>query len=128
MYQGLFGAFPFTVTDLEVCTFRDLKTSREQAYAIHNIVSGKPKVQHTGINLMPVTLTVQIVPLSTVSTVNVRLRLLEALTASGEALPLVIGLKYYGLYVLQQYEVTHRQLHYGVTLSAEVQLSLLEYN
>ena len=74
------------------------------------------------------TLTVQIVPLSTVSTVNIRLRLLETLTASGEALPLVIGLKYYGLYVLQQYEVTHRQLHYGVTLSAEVQLSLLEYN
>ena len=39
-----------------------------------------------------------------------------------------IGLKYYGLYVLKSYEITHRQLHYGVTLSAEVQLALQEYN
>ncbi len=49
MYQGLFGIFPFTMTDLEVCTFRDLKTSREQAYAIHNVVNGKLSVQYTGI-------------------------------------------------------------------------------
>ncbi len=128
MYQGLFGTFPFTVTDLEVCTFRDLKTSREQAYAIHNVVNGKPKVQHTGTNLMPVTLTVLIAPMTAVSTAGLRLRLLEALTRSGEEQALVIGLKYYGLFVLQQYEITHKQIHYGTTLFAEVQLSLLEYN
>ena len=28
MYQGLLGTFPFTVTELEVSTFRDLKFSR----------------------------------------------------------------------------------------------------
>ena len=33
MYQGLLGTFPFTVTELEVSTFRDLKFSREQVYA-----------------------------------------------------------------------------------------------
>ena len=48
--------------------------------------------------------------------------------ASGDEMALVIGLKYYGLYVLKSYEITHRQLHYGVTLSAEVQLALQEYN
>ena len=41
---------------------------------------------------MPVTLTVQVVSLSSVSTANLRLRLLDALTSAGEALPLVIGL------------------------------------
>lgn len=126
MYQGLLGTFPFTVTELEVSTFRDLKFSREQVYAEHRVLSGIPCLQHTGRNLDPVSLTVQIVPLTPVSTVG--LRLLESVAASGDEMPLVIGLKYYGLYVLKSYEITHRQLHYGVTLSAEVQLALQEYN
>ena len=120
MYQGLLGAFPFTVTELEVSTFRDLKFSREQVYAEHRVLAGIPCLQHMGRNLDPVSLTVQIVPLTPVSTVGLRLRLLESVAAS--------GLKYYGLYVLKSYEITHRQLHYGVTLSAEVQLALQEYN
>ena len=92
------------------------------------MLSGIPCLQHTGRNLDPVSLTVQIVPLTPVSTVGLRLRLLESVAASGDEMPLVIGLKYYGLYVLKSYEITHRQLHYGVTLSAEVQLALQEYN
>lgn len=128
MYQGLLGLFPFTVCEAEVCTFRDLKLSHEQVYAEHKVLSGPPKLQHTGRNLIPITLTVRIVPLKTFSTVNLRLRALDALTASGDEMPLVIGLRYYGMYVLKSYETTHRQLHFGVTLSAEVALSLLEYN
>ena len=124
MYQGLLGAFPFTVTELEVSTFRDLKFSREQVYAEHRVLAGIPCLQHMGRNLDPVSLTVQIVPLTPVST----LRLLESVAAGGDEMALVIGLKYYGLYVLKSYEITHRQLHYGVTLSAEVQLALQEYN
>lgn len=128
MYQGLLGAFPFTVSEVEVCTFRDLSFSREQVYAEHKVVSGLPRLQHTGRNLDPVSLTVRIVPLTPLSTVGVRLRLLEALAASGDELPLVIGLRWYGLHVLTSYEIAHRQIHYGVTLAAEVKLSLQEYN
>jgi len=69
MYQGLLGAFPFTVTELEVSTFRDLKFSREQVYAEHRVLAGIPCLQHMGRNLDPVSLTVQIVPLTPVSTV-----------------------------------------------------------
>ncbi len=128
MYQGLLGLFPFTVSEAEVCTFRDLKVTHEQVYAEHKVVSGLPRLQHMGRNLAPVSLTDQIVPLGDFSTVNLRLRALEGLTATGEEMPLVIGLRYYGMNVLKSFEVTHRQLHYGVTLSAEVALSLLEYN
>ena len=128
MYQGLLGTFPFTVLEQEVCTFRDLKFSREQVYAEHRVLAGIPCLQHMGRNLDPVSLTVQIVPLTPVSTVGLRLRLLESVAASGDEMALVIGLKYYGLYVLKSYEITHRQLHYGVTLSAEVQLALQEYS
>ena len=46
MYQGLLGTFPFTVTAAEVCTFQDLKFSREQVYAEHKVVSDLPRLQH----------------------------------------------------------------------------------
>ncbi len=46
MYQGLLGAFPFTVSEFEVCTFRDLKVSREQVYAEHKTLAGLPRLQH----------------------------------------------------------------------------------
>ncbi|MDE6734562.1 MAG: phage tail protein [Desulfovibrio sp.] len=128
MYQGLFGAFPFTVAEAEVCTFRDFKLSRELVFAEHKTLDGLSRLQHTGRNLDPASLTVQIVPLGTLSTVNLRLRALDALARLGQELPLVIGLKYHGLFVLKSYEVTHRQLHFGVCLAAEVALSLLEYN
>ena len=92
MYQGLLGAFPFTVTELEVSTFRDLKFSREQVYAEHRVLAGIPCLQHMGRNLDPVALTVQIVPLTPVSTVGLRLRLLESVAAGGDEMALVIGL------------------------------------
>ncbi|WP_302616610.1 phage tail protein, partial [uncultured Desulfovibrio sp.] len=106
----------------------DLKVSREQVYAEHKTLAGLPRLQHTGRNLDPISLAVQIVPLTAVSTVGLRLRALAAVAESGDELPLVIGLKYYGLFVLKSYEITHRQLHHGVTLAAEAQLSLMEYH
>lgn len=126
--QGLFGAFPFTVSDSEVCTFRDLKRGRELAYAEHKALDGLPRLQHTGRNLDSVSFTVQIAPLGTLSTVELRLRALEALSLLGLEMPLVIGLKYYGMFALKSYEITRRIIHYGVCLSAEVSLNLQEYN
>ena len=40
----------------------------------------------------------------------------------------MLGLTYYGLYILRSVEVQHRIFHNGVTLSAEVSLNLTEYN
>lgn len=126
MYQGLFGAFPFTVSEAEVCTFRDLKTSRKFAYAEHKALDGLARLQHTGRELDSVSMTVIIAPLAGISTVGVRLAALAMLT--GKELPLVIGLKYYGLQVLESYEVTRRQVHFGTCLFAEVAMNFREYN
>ena len=41
MYQGVLGTFFFTVTDMEVATFRDLKQQREIQFAEHKCVSGR---------------------------------------------------------------------------------------
>lgn len=126
--QGLYGVFPFTVSDSEVCTFRDLKKSRELVYAEHKALDGLSRLQHTGRNLDKVSLTVQIVPLGAVSTVDARLLALEALSLLGTELPLVIGLKYYGMFALISYEILRKTVHYGVCLAAEVTLNLKEYN
>lgn len=126
--QGLFGVFPFTVSDSEVCTFRDLKKSRELAYVEHKTLDGLGRLQHTGRNLDTVSFTVQIVSLGATSTVDARLLALEALSLLDTELPLVIGLKYYGMYVLKSYEILRKTVHYGVCLAAEVTLNLQEYN
>ena len=128
MYQGLLGVFPFTVSESEVCTFRNLKQSRELNYVEHKTLDGLSRLQHTGRSLDPVSFSVLIVPLAGFSTVELRLAALNALARSGSEMPLVIGLKYHGLYVLKSYEISRRQVHFGVCLSAEVNLSLLEYN
>ena len=128
MYQGLFGVFPFYVSEAEVCTFRDFKESRELQFAEHKTLDGLGRLQHTGRSLDPVSLTVQIVPLNGIYTIELRFHALDAVSKTGQELPLVIGLKYHGLYVLKSYEITRKQIHFGVTMSAEVSLSLLEYN
>lgn len=126
--QGLYGVFPFTVSDSEVCTFRDLKRSRELVYAENKALDGLSRLQYTGRNLDTVSLNIQIVPLGTTSTVELRLRLLEAMSLLGAELPLVIGLKYYGMFCLKSYEILRKKIHYGVCLAAEVTLNLQEYN
>ena len=126
--QGLFGVFPFTVSDSEVCTFRDLKKSRELAYVEHKTLDGLGRLQHTGRNLDTVSFTVQIVSLGATSTVDARLLALEALSLLDTELPLVIGLKYYGMFGLKSYEILRKTVHYGVCLAAEVTLNLQEYN
>ncbi len=126
--QGLYGVFPFTVSDSEVCTFRDLKRSRELVYAEHKALDGLSRLQHTGRNLDVVSFNVLIVPLGTTFTVEMRLRALEALSLLGTELPLVIGLKYYGMFCLKSYEILRKTIHYGVCMAAEVTLNLQEYN
>ena len=128
MYQGLFGVFPFTVSDSDICTFRDFRQSRELQFAEHKTLDGLGRLQHTGRSLDPISLNVLIAPLNGVYTVELRLRALDLVSRLGKELPLVIGLKYHGLYVLKSYEITRRQIHFGVTMSAEAALSLLEYN
>lgn len=126
--QGLYGVFPFTVSEIEVCTFRDIKQTRELAYAEHKALDGLPRLQLTGRNLDTVALNILIAPAGAISTVELRLRALEALSLLGKELPLVIGLKYYGLYALKSYDITRRKVHYGVCLAADVTLNLQEYN
>ena len=127
-YQGLFGVFPFYVSEADICTFRDFKETREIQFAEHKTLAGFSRLQHTGRALDPISFNVLVVPLNGVYTVELRLRTLDLVSRQGLQLPLVIGLKWFGLFVLKSYDITRKNTHYGVTMSAEVALSLLEYN
>ena len=126
--QGLYGSIMFTVSEKDVCTFRDLKESRELVYAEHKALDGLPRLQYGGRNLDTFSFSVVMAHLADVSTVEARLRLLKLTASTGLEMPLVIGLKYHGLYVLKSYEITRKHVHFGVCLFAEVTLSLQEYN
>lgn len=105
------------------------QAAAEIQFAEHKCVSGLPKVQHTGRNLDTLSLTVQLFPLTPLAlTVDMRIDALRELAVLGEEVPLVLGLTYYGLYVLKSVEVQHRIFHNGVTMSAEIALNLTEYN
>lgn len=129
MYQGVIGAFPFTVTDSMVATFRNLKRKRGIVFAEHKVAAGLPKLQHTGRELDEIGLQVIIHPIIAGGlTVDARLLALRALAATGRELPLVIGFSYLGMYVIASVDTTHTHVHTGVTWSATVDLALREYN
>ena len=47
---------------------------------------------------------------------------------TGIAYPLVLGLTYFGLFVIKSVEVEHTVVQNGATLSASINLTLEEYN
>ena len=112
-----------------VATFRDLKRSRNIVYAEHKVVSGLPKIEHTGRELDTVSLQIIVHPIiADALSVDARVLALRLLAQTGQELPLVLGFMWYGLHVIQSVDVLHKHIHNGSTWSATVDLGLLEYN
>ena len=127
--QGLLGVYPFTVTDDMVNTFRDLERNRSIVFAEHKCLSGLPKLQFTGRELDTMKLQILIHPIEEAGlSVDARLLALRLLAIQGLFLPLVLGMSYFGLYVIKGLDVKHKIFHYGITWSATVDLELQEYN
>ena len=104
--------------------------SKELLLSVREMLIGAMQdYPYTGRNLDTLSLTVQLFPLTPLAlTVDMRIDALRELAVLGEEVPLVLGLTYYGLYVLKSVEVQHRIFHNGVTMSAEIALNLTEYN
>ena len=130
MVEGLLGTFPFTVTEDMVTTFSGVKRNREAVYAEHQVLSGLPKLQFMGRSLDTLSLTVGITPVlgKASMTVDVKIGLLRAMIQVGIAYPLVLGLTYFGLFVIKSVEVEHTEIQHGATLQATINLTLQEYN
>ncbi len=130
MVEGLFGTFPFTVTEEMVTTFAGVKRTREAVYAEHQVLSGVPKLQYMGRSLDNLSLTVGITPVlgNPSMTVDLKISMLRLMLTAGIAYPLVLGLTYFGLFVIKSVEVEHTEVQHGATIKATINLTLQEYN
>ncbi len=128
-YQGVLGAYPFTVSSDMVNTFRNLRRDREIVFAEHKVVAGLPKLQHTGRELDTVGMNVLLQkPDVPDMSVDGRILALRALAKAGIELPLVLNFSYFGMFVILNVNAAHVIYHSGMTWRAEVDLELKEYN
>lgn len=127
--QALIGIYPCTVTEDMANTFRELKRSRSIVYAEHKVVSGLPKLEHTGRELDTMSLQILLHPMiADALSVDARILALRTLALTGIQIPVVIGFGWYGMNVIKSVEVAHKIMHNGSTWSATVDLTLQEYN
>lgn len=119
---GTFGEIVFT----GLLSPRDFSTSLRAAYARHELIDGKPRLQRTGTDLEEISITF----LFHASFCNpqAQLNALERMLRAGEIAPLTFGDgAYYGRFVLEEYStnITQQQAN-GAIIAAEVSASLVE--
>lgn len=129
MIQGCIGEIDFTVSPLEVFTWRNMERKTAIRFGEHAVLEGVPRLQHVGRDLDTVSLAV-VVDGGLVGAVpcEERIAALRELAAAGEEQPLVLGASWQGLWVITAVSVTARVMQGGRILRADVTLELKEYN
>lgn len=129
MLIGSFGNIVFAVHEFRMRTFNDLKRKRTIKHAKHDVLEGKPRLQHTGRDLDAVSFSVVLMSMfpGDLSPDDAITQLLD-MAEAGDEQPLVFGIDYWGLWFLESVNVAHKNIHMGITTSATVDLSLTEYN
>lgn len=124
--QGMFGLVPFTCSDKRVLTYQDLQVQRSARYASHEIIGQKPVNEFIGPNSDKVSFKIQLIRNLGVSPA-VYLAILREMLESGEAYRLVLGLDYFGKYILS--DLSEDRKYYdgrGDLLNCDVTLNLTE--
>lgn len=129
---GYFGNIGFEVSNEHVRTWRTFTGKHSAAYAVHDVLEGKQKLQYVGKNLQERSLTVRlatdILPPHGKGTRR-ELNALSSMVNSGRAWSLVLGDTPYGRYVLEgMTEDETRFDGHGDMTAATVTLQLREYN
>lgn len=141
MIQGCIGAIEFSVSPLEVFTWRNMERKSAARFGEHAVLEGVPRLQHTGRELDTVTLAVVMDGglannmageltrgVMKIPTCEQRIEALRELAATGEEQPLVFGASWQGLWVITAVSVTARVMQGSRILRADVNLELKEYN
>lgn len=141
MIQGCIGAIEFSVSPLEVFTWRNMERKSAARFGEHAVLEGVPRLQHTGRELDTVTLAVMMDGglannmagelargVKKIPTCEQRIAALRELAATGEEQPLVFGAAWQGLWVITAVSVTARVMQGSRILRADVSLELKEYN
>ena len=141
---GYFGNVKFEVSDQHIRTFRSFTGKHSAAYAIHDILDGKQKLQYVGQNLSERSLTIRLATdirpphgkgarqeIRTLTGMGARqeIRTLTGMVNSGRAWPLVLGTTPYGRFVLEgMTEDETRFDGHGDMTAATLTLQLREYH
>lgn len=129
MIQGCIGEIDFTVSPLEVFTWRNMERKTAIRFGEHAVLEGVPRLQHVGRELDAVSLAVVVDGgLAGAVPCEERIAALRELAAAGEEQPLVLGASWQGLWVITAVSVTARVMQGGHILRADVTLELKEYN
>ncbi|WP_022850652.1 phage tail protein [Limisalsivibrio acetivorans] len=124
---GSLGDVVFEVSSTRVRTFDALRREHSAKYAKHEILSGKPVLEHTGGGNTKISFTMQFVSSLGVNPID-ELARLRSLLDAGEPLPLFFGDKQYGKYCIESISETHKTIdNQGRTHTAEAQVSLIEH-
>lgn len=127
MSLGSFGKLVFEVSADKVKTFSDLSRELKSTFASHDIINGKPLLQHTGLELQTISFSMTFrVDLG----VNPKTELeeLRKMLESGSAYKLFIGDELMGSFVLESVSESYGNIDKnGKIYSASVNISLLEY-
>lgn len=101
MIVGMFGAMPFVASSLVVNTFTNFKRTSKRRLARHEVIGLKPVLEDIGPDLdevsfnMRLDTTLGITPL-------VALSLLRTMMSLKEVHPVVIGIQYFGNFVISE--------------------------
>ena len=129
MFAGSLGPVIFRVSHSQIRTFKNLTRKRAAKSARHDVIEGLPRLQHTGRDLDEITLTVVLERMHSFdSTPDACIRALLAMADAGDEVPLLLGLRYSGLWYVRDVSPSHTVIHRGATWRAEVALTLVEYD
>lgn len=121
------GPVVFEVNSSVVRTWKTLRRTGKAAFARHEVVDGKPRLQFTGEDIDEVSLTMTLNAALGVNPLN-EIKILREIKAEGKEQRLVIGGENFGKFVLETFEDEWRKTDgRGRLLVADVQLHLLEY-
>ena len=109
-------------------TFGEVKRSAKARFAVHDVVEGKPVLQHVGRDLDEVSFAVRLDAGAGVDP-ELEIETLRAMLDTGEPQRLILGGIPRGKFVLESLDETRRHTDgRGRLLLAEVGLKLKEYN
>lgn len=134
MIVGMYGTMPFVASSLVVNTFANFKRTSKRRLARHEVIGLKPVLEDLGPDLDDVSFTMRldtalgVVPL-------VALSLLRTMQSTQEVNPVVIGIQYFGNFVISDIDEgwtyfgptgNPRVINVGIKLLESGQTSLTE--
>lgn len=99
MIVGMYGAMPFVASSLVVNTFTNFKRASKRRLARHEVIGRKPVLEDIGPDLDEVNFSMRL-DTNLGITPLVALTLLRSMMATSEVNPIVIGIQYFGNFVI----------------------------